>query len=149
MAERLLNDSVTKQVREAFDKQLTGDVQVIYFGTEKDCDYCDDTRQLVEEVVQLSDKLNLSVHDLENDRELANKYNLDKAPGLVIAGRDGDLILDYGIRMAGIPSGYEFGTFIQSLILVSGRDSGLAPKTRKALGDLKNQVNLLVFTTPT
>lgn len=149
MAERLLNDSVTKQVREAFDKQLTGDVQVIYFGTEKDCDYCDDTRQLVEEVVQLSDKLDLSVHDLENDRELANKYNLDKAPGLVIAGRDGDLILDYGIRMSGIPSGYEFGTFIQSLILVSGRDSGLAPKTRKALGDLKNQVNLLVFTTPT
>ena len=149
MPDRLLNENVVKQVKDAFDKQLAGDVQLFYFGKQDDCDYCSDTRQLVEEVVQLSDKIDLSIHDLDKDNELAKKYNLDKAPGLVIAGRDGDLILDYGIRLAGIPSGYEFGTLIQSMILVSRRDSGLAPNTRKVLSDLKDSVNLLVFTTPT
>ncbi|HSQ16551.1 MAG TPA: glutaredoxin, partial [Anaerolineales bacterium] len=60
-----------------------------------------------------------------------------------------DQITDYGIRYAGIPSGYEFSSLIQSLVLVSGRDSGLAPETRQALADLKQPVLLQVFVTPT
>jgi alkyl hydroperoxide reductase subunit AhpF len=149
MTEKLLNDNVTGQVRKVFDQQLAQPVEVLFFGKQADCDYCDDTQQLVQEVVDLSEKLGMSAYDLEQDAEIARQYNVDKTPGLVIAGRDGDKIIDYGIRYAGIPSGYEFGSLIQSLVLVSGRESGLNPKTRQALKELKKPVNMLVFTTPT
>jgi alkyl hydroperoxide reductase subunit AhpF len=144
----LLNDNVKNQVRTAF-AQLKEPVQVLFFGAETNCEYCADTRQLVEEVTALSDKLSLSVHDLEKDAALARQYKMDKAPGLVIAGRDGDQLLDYGIRLAGIPSGHEFSTLIQDLILVSSRDSGLNQNTRHALSKLTQPVLLQVFATPT
>jgi glutaredoxin-like protein len=149
MAEKLLNDGIIKQVKDAFDQQMRQPVQVIYFGKQNDCDYCADTRQLVEEVVELSDKIELKIYDLEVDSEIARQYHLDKAPGLVIAGKDGDSISDYGIRFAGIPSGYEFSSLIQSLMMVSGRDSGLREKTRLALKQLKQPIHLAVFSTPT
>ena len=149
MPERLLNDNIAQQVKDSFDKGLVESVQVIFFGEEDDCHYCPDTLQLVGEVVELSDKLELLVYDLEKDADLARLYNVSKAPGLVIAAKDGDEIRDYGIRFAGIPSGYEFSSLIQSLILVSGRDSGLNARTRQVLGELKKPVDLMVFATPT
>jgi glutaredoxin-like protein len=149
VADKLLNDGITKQVKDAFEKQMRQPVQAIFFGKQTDCDYCADTRQLVEEVVELSDKIDLKIYDLEKDGEIARQYHLDKAPGLVIASKDGDKIIDYGIRFAGIPAGYEFSSLIQSLIMVSGGDSGLKEKTRQALKDLKQPIHLAVFSTPT
>jgi glutaredoxin-like protein len=57
--------------------------------------------------------------------------------------------MDYGVRFAGIPSGHEFSSLIEGLILVSGRDSGLSGEIRKQLRGLKNPVLLQVFVTPT
>lgn len=68
---------------------------------------------------------------------------------MVIAGRDGDQILDYGIRLAGIPAGHEFSSLVHDMILVSGRDSGLDSRTRAFLAGLEQPVLLQVFVTPT
>jgi len=146
--DELLNEEVRGQIREIFE-QLKEPVQVLFFGSEKDCEYCDDTRRLVQEVTALSDKLDLSVHDFDEEGQLAQQYRVDKVPGLVLAGRDGDQILDYGIRYAGIPSGHEFSSLIHDLILVSGRDSGLNEQTREFLASLDKPVHLQVFVTPT
>lgn len=144
----LLTEEVRDQVREVFNG-LKEPVQVLFFGNKSDCDYCDDTLQLIKEVVDLSDKLDLDVNDVQEDAGIAKQYKVDKAPGLVIAGRDDDRIQDYGIRFAGIPSGHEFSTLINSLLLVSGRDSGLNQNTRQALSELTEPVDMLVFVTPT
>lgn len=146
--QELLNEEVKGQVREVFS-QLKEPTEVLFFGKSEDCEYCDDTRRLVEEIVRLSDKLALSVYDLDEDAEIARQYKVDKAPGLVITGRDGDQILDYGIRYAGIPAGHEFTSIIHDLVLVSGRDSGLSQETRETLNALDQPVLLQVFVTPT
>lgn len=148
MPTKLLNDDILGQVREVFD-ELQQPVEVLFFGSQSDCMYCDDALQLVSEVVELSDKLGLSVYDLDNDAAVAKQYKVDKAPGIVIAGRDGDQILDFGIRYAGIPSGHEFSSLIHDFVLVSGRDSGLSEKTRNYLKNLDKPVHLQVFVTPT
>ena len=80
---------------------------------------------------------------------MAKQYRVDKVPGLIIAGKNGDQIHDYGVRYSGIPSGHEFSSFIHSIILVSGRDSGLNAKTREILSKLTEPVHLQVFVTPT
>jgi glutaredoxin-like protein len=100
-------------------------------------------------VVSLSDKLSVSVFDVEADAAVAARYHVEMTPGLVIAAEGEDGPVDYGIRYAGIPSGHEFSSLIQDLILVSGRDSGLNEQTRQFLADLKEPVHLQVFVTPT
>ncbi len=149
MSNKLLRDDIVKQVKEVFDSQLKNAVEILFFGNKDDCEHCDDTRQLVEEVSNISDKLHLSSYDLQDDPEIAQQYHVTMAPGLVLAAKDENQLIDYGIRYAGIPSGYEFSSLIQDLILVSGRDSGLSQETRTALAELKKPVHLQVFVTPT
>lgn len=146
---QLLNDDITHQVKDLFDKDLNQPVEIIFFGREENCDYCDDTLQLVEEVTDISDKIFLSQYDLEKDSEVAQKYNVKLTPSLVITAREGEALQDYGVRYAGIPSGHEFSSLIHDLILVSGRDSGLSESTRKSIKEIKKPIHLQVFVTPT
>ena len=148
MATKLLNEEIVSQIREAFE-QLSQPVEVLFFGSKADCEYCDDTLQLVEEVTSISDKLSLKKFDVDADPLIAQQYNVDKVPSMVVVGRDGDQLVDYGIRLAGIPSGHEFSSLIQDLILVSNRDSALDQETRKFLNGLDKPVLLQVFVTPT
>lgn len=148
MTTKLLNDEIASQVREVFEG-LQEPVEVFFFGAKEGCAYCDDTRQMVEEIVELSDLLGMEVYDLDDDAEIASQYKVDKTPGLVLLGRDGEQFLDYGIRYAGIPSGHEFSSLINDLVLVSGRDSGLDQKTRDYLAGLDEAVLLQVYVTPT
>ena len=145
---QLLNDDITRQIREVFDG-LKYPVHLMFFGSKTNCDYCDDTRQLVEEVVAISDLLSVQIFDMDADADLATKFNVDKAPGLVIAAKEGEQITDFGVRLAGIPSGHEFTSLIQDIVLVSNRDSGLNPQTREFLKGLDKPVVLQVFVTPT
>jgi alkyl hydroperoxide reductase subunit AhpF len=148
MTEDLLNEQITGQIREAFSN-LKEPVAILFFGSRKNCDYCDDTRQLLEEVSAIDNRLTLKVHDIDEDSEVAKLYRVDKTPGIVIAAMNGDTISDFGIQYSGIPSGHEFSTLIQAILLVSGRDSGLTPQTREFLKNLQRPLHLQVFVTPT
>jgi glutaredoxin-like protein len=153
----LLNDDVREQVKAVFDAQLKQPVEVLFFGSTEEgiCVYCNDTRKLMEEVVSISDKLHISIYDLDQNSPTAKTYHVDKAPTLVITGRDWDsstgkeTFTDFGVRYVGLPSGHEFSSLIHSLILVSNRDSGLAPQTRQFLKTLTKPIHLQVFVTPT
>ncbi|WP_345325495.1 hypothetical protein [Candidatus Villigracilis proximus] len=80
---------------------------------------------------------------------MAHKFNVDKVPAIVIAARDGDEIIDLGVQYSGIPAGHEFGTLINDIVLVSGRDSGLSEEVRAFLKNLEKPLHLQVFVTPT
>lgn len=147
--ERLLSDDLIVQIRQVFEN-LKEPVQVLLFTAQSREDICAPTRQLLEELTAVSDKLSLSVHDMDAEPGLAATYQTTgKAPALVIAARDGEQVVDYGIRYLGIPSGHEFSTLIQDLILVSGRDSGLSDQLRSYVRALQKPLHLEVFVTPT
>ena len=148
MTNVLLNEDIIGEVSAVFE-QLKEPVEVLFFGKKMDCEYCADTLQLIQEVVDLSKKLSLTIVDIEEEPAVAGQYNVDKTPGLVVAGRDGEKILDYGIRHAGIPSGHEFSTLINDIVMVSGRESGLNQQTREFLNGLNEPVLMQVFVTPT
>ncbi len=146
--ERILDDHVVGQVREAF-AELREPVEILFFGSEKDCEYCETTRQLLGEVSAIHGAVSFHSYSLEADRELAASFGVDKAPCIVVAGKDADGVQDLGIRFAGIPSGHEFSTLISDIIMVSKRDSGLDAKTREYLKTLDQPLLLQVFVTPT
>ncbi len=146
--EKLLDKSVVKQIQQAF-AELKEPVQVLYFRSEADCEYCDEAQQLLEEVAAIDDRIGLTVHDRTRDIEAAKRFGVDKSPSLVVAARDGDEIVDLGMRFSGIPSGHEFSTLVNDIVLASKRDSGLSQATRDFLKGLEEPLLLQVFVTPT
>ncbi len=145
----VLNQELTKQLIELFEAQLVQPVEVLYFFRKDGCDTCQETSQMLDEIALLSDKLHITKYDVDDNPAIAQKFNIQLTPGLVIAGGGPGEVIDYGIRFAGIPSGYEFGSLIHTIIMVSKRDSGLEPEVRKQLEDLRRPVHLRVFVTPT
>lgn len=145
--EKLLNEQIVGQVKEVFDG-LKEPVQLVFFGSEQ-CDYCSETRQLVEEVAETHASISTAYYDLDKNADMAAKFNVDKVPAIVIAAQNGDEVVNYGIQYSGIPSGHEFSTLINDIILVSGRDSGLDEETRTYLKNLTTPLHMQVFVTPT
>ena len=146
--EKLLSEQVVSQISQSFE-QMKEPVQILFFGSEDNCEYCTDTRQLLEEVTAIDEKLSLSIYDFQDNADMAAKYNVDRVPAIVIAGKDGDQVTDFGVQYSGIPAGHEFGTLINDIVLVSGRDSGLSAEAREFLKNLDKPLHLQVFVTPT
>ena len=146
--EKLLNTEVVGQIKGVF-VQMKEPVQILFFGSNDNCDFCGDTRQLLEEVAAIDARIGLSLYDLSADAQVAKQFNIDKAPGIVIAAKDDDQVLDFGIQYSGVPSGHEFSTLINDILLVSGRDSGLSQGVRDYLKNLDKPLHMQVFVTPT
>ncbi len=146
--EKVLDDQIVKQINEVF-AGMQEPVQVLFFGSKANCDYCNETQQLLEEVAALSDKLELSVYDVQEHQDIASQFNVTNAPGIVIAAKDRTEVKNLGIQFSGIPSGHEFSTLINDILIVSKRESGLDAKTREFLKNLNQPLHLQVFVTPT
>jgi len=133
--------------KEVIKKELSGltkPVRIINFTQENECNYCRETTEILSEVAELSDKISVEIYDFVSDKEIVDKYKIDKIPATAIVGD-----IDNGIRFYGIPSGYEFISLLDSIKMVSAGSSGLDERSRKALGNLKKPIHLQVFVTPT
>lgn len=147
--ERMLNDDIVKQLTEMFE-DLKQPVAMLFFGsTDENCQYCEQTYQLLEEIAPVSKSLTLEKYDINHDIDKANQYKVDKTPAIVLCAQNGLELVDYGIRIYGIPAGQEFGILIHSILLVSKGESGLDEDSVAFLNELKDPVHLQVFVTPT
>lgn len=143
-----LDDNITSQIKEVFNN-LTNPVEILVFTRQKDCDYCEDTRTLLEEVCSLSDKVSLKSVDVEKQPDLAGDYHISRTPGIVVLGQVDGKMNDFGIRFSGIPAGHEFSALIHSILTVSSQDVAFNSETMEFLNSLKSPIYLEVFTTPT
>ena len=126
---------------------LQSPVTVVMFTQELECEYCRETRMIAEEVAELSDSITLEVYNFVTDKEVAEEYDIDKIPAIAVL-RGGDDPKDYGIRYYGIPSGYEFSSLIEDVMMVSQGESGLSEATKAQLAELSEPVHVQVFVTP-
>jgi len=133
-----------EHIQKFFEEKLVNPVRLVMFTQEFECEYCAETRQLVEEIAQLSPKITAEIYNFVTDKAQAEKYQIDKIPAIAIIGQK-----DYGIRFYGIPSGYEFSTLLEDIVDVSRGESGLSEASKKALATLTKPVHIQVFVTPT
>jgi len=108
------------------------------------CRTCYETEQLLKEVVPLSDKLSLEIRNFVTDVDDVRKLGIDQIPAICPVTDK-----DHGIRLYGIPSGYEFATLLETFLLLCGGASGVAEETQTVLQSLTKPVQLKVFVTPT
>ncbi len=152
----LLQESDREQLKQEFAK-LQNPVKLVFFTQALDCDYCGLTQQVLEEVVELSDKIHLEILNFAIDKDRAADYKIAHVPAIAVVRvetreKDGAVETvdrDYGIRFYGVPAGYEFASLLGDILDVSSGDSGLSPQTKSALAELQSPLHLQVFTTPT
>ena len=142
---RLMDPETEQQVREVL-AAVKSPVTLKMFTQDFDCEACNGTRQIIEEVADLSDLISVEVHDFAAESDLARSLGADKVPAIFVLDADRR---DRGIRFFGIPAGYEFTSLIEAIVLVGTGDSALEDDTRKFLDALQTPLHLQVFVTPT
>ncbi|ASI99878.1 protein disulfide oxidoreductase [Thermococcus celer] len=143
----LISDSDKKVIKEEFFSKLTNPVKIIGFTGKDHCQYCDQLKQLMKELSELSDKLTYEFHDFDTEegRKIAERYRIDNAPAVTIT-QDGK---DMGVRFFGLPAGHEFGAFLEDIVDVSNARTDLMPESKEELAKIDRDVRILVFVTPT
>jgi glutaredoxin-like protein len=139
----LLDDKIRQEVKAALG-QLPNPVRLVMFTQEFECQFCRETRQLVEEVAGVHDQISAEVYNFVVDQDRAEEFGIDKIPAIAVVGEK-----DYGIRFYGIPSGYEFSSLIESIRLASSGKPQLSPAGLELAQGLEDPVHIQVYVTPT
>jgi len=140
----LIPDDKKELLKVDFKEKLVDPVKIVMFTQEIECRYCSDTRNLVQDIATLDDKITTEIHDFVADAAKAKEYGIDKIPALAIIGKK-----DYGVRIYGIPYGYELQTLIEAVINVSKGTTDLSENTKSILKEVKSPVHIQVFVTLT
>ncbi len=140
----LLPEDKKELLRNDFNKELVDPVKLVMFTQEVECQYCSQTRKLAEEMGTISDKVTTEVYDFMADAAKVKEYGIERVPAIAVVGKK-----DYGVRIYGIPYGYELQTLIEAIINVSKGKTDLSERTKTVLKDVKTPVNIKVFVTLT
>jgi thioredoxin reductase (NADPH) len=135
------NENFMRQLKQTFD-QFSHDIP-IYMFTQRGMDdiFAQTNRQIVRTFRQLSSKITFKEYYL--DHELAQKYNVDRSPTLLIAPER------VSIRWLGAPLGEEGRTFLETLILVGLGQSNLNEQSLKVLNKIDTPRSVKLFVSAT
>jgi alkyl hydroperoxide reductase subunit AhpF len=105
------------------------------------CATCDDARELAEDLQESApDLIQLEVIDVT-----VQDSDVRELPTLAL-GFPGE---EPRIRWLGLPAGYEFATVVDAIERVSTGEHGLSESTVEQLARVDEQVEVMVFATPT
>jgi alkyl hydroperoxide reductase subunit AhpF len=140
----LINDEIAGQLREEF-QGLAGPVRLLVFSQALADPDSEQVARLVSELCALDPRLGVEDVNFVLEQEKVAAFGIDRTPAIAIVAPE----KDYGIRMYGMPSGYEFGSLIDAIMTVSRGKSSLSEETRQALAKVDRPVHIQVFSTPT
>ena len=125
---------------------ITTPVTILFFTQTIDApDTALIARQVLDEVVSLSDQISLEEVNFVLDPERAAQFGIDGIPAVALL-RGGE---DTRIRFLGAPAGYEFMSLIDAVILAGTGESGLTPESKALVAaHVTKPMEMLVFVTP-
>jgi len=126
-------------------------VRVLFFTQTLGCETCVHTRQILDELPALSDRVTIEEVNFVLDKDKSAKYGIDRVPGIAVVGVDesgGER--DSRIRFLGAPEGWDFLSLVDAVLLVGGASTEtLSEATIARVGQLTESLALQVFVTPT
>ncbi len=149
---KLISDQDKTQLKRTFRKDLPNDVKLLLFTQRpspitipgRECQYCAQTQQLLEELASLSPRLHLETIDFYQQRQSANDHGISRIPAIVLDANGSSRLKFYGF-----PLGYELAAIIEGIKTISRGVSPLSMATRKQLRQVNKPVHIQVFVSPT
>lgn len=168
----IIADRDRPAVRDLLARELVLDVELLLFtrgrsfpfaSGRQDSQSCAETRELLEELVNLSDKLHLALQDVDAEPAAATLYNVTALPTVIVRRRpDAKEGASYdasahaipaeagaNVRFLGLPGGYEFSTLLADVVDVSKGRTDLSAEARAVVRAIDAPVHIQVFVTPT
>lgn len=146
-----LDQEVKEQVSQAL-KPVTNPVELVVYTASKlvlpgqePAGLQEETLALLKEVAELSPHLSVAEKPIASDPEAA-LLGITRAPTILLREAGSTRT---NIRFLGLPSGYEFSTLIETVVMLGSGQSGLGERSRVELGKLDSPVRMQVFVTPT
>jgi len=122
---------------------MRSDVRLVLFSRDGgECKYCDEAEGLLADVAASAPRVTVEVLSLKKDAARAQELGIDKVPGIALLGKK-----DYNLRYFGLPSGYDFIPFVETILAVANDDPGVSAESVAMLAKLKKPVQLSVFVT--
>lgn len=140
----LIDDEVAAELKQEF-QNLGNPVRLLVFSQALADPESEQVRRLVEELAGLDPRIRAESYNFVLDQDKVREVGIARIPAIAILGES----KDYGLRMYGLPQGYEFGSLVDAILAVSSGESGLGEETKSALRALDKPVHIQVFSTPT
>jgi glutaredoxin-like protein len=138
-----------EKLRDAFAR-MERPVRLLFFTQTLGCDTCLQTRQILDELPLISDRITIDEINFVLEPDKAKQYGIDRVPAVAVVGQEeSGTERDSKIRFLGAPSGYEFASLIQAVLLVGGRASMLSAESLSLIAAVGSPITVRVFTTPT
>ena len=102
-------------------------------------------KQVLDEVARLNDKIRVEEKNFILDLDDRGKYGIDQSPALVFLA-DGE---DTRMRMFGAPTGYEFVSLVEAILIAGTGRVELEDSTRALIAGADKPTKIQVFSTPT
>jgi len=144
----LISPADQETLRTAF-AEMTRSVRILFFTQTIGCETCVQTRQILDELPALSDRIAVDEVNLVLEGDRAKEYGVDRAPAIALLYDDEGTLRDSRIRFLGAPAGYEFISLVQAVLLAGGRASGLTEPNYARVAAVDKPTVMQVFTTPT
>ncbi|MCS6806903.1 MAG: thioredoxin family protein [Acidobacteriota bacterium] len=151
----LLSERDKKRLESFFRSKLVRPVRLLLFVQEQfllwtewsqPCQFCRETKELVETLSQLSPLIQAEIHDFDREQEVAERYQVDKIPALIVTAQGED---QTGVRYYGIPAGFEFTSLVEDIMDVSRGTTDIDAQVRQRIGAITTPTHIQVFVTPT
>ena len=144
----LVSPADQERLRESF-AELKRPVRLLFFTQALGCETCLETRQILDELPPLSDKITIEEVNFVLDGDRVAQYGIDRVPAIAVAYEEDGSVKDSRIRFLGTPRGYEFISLVQAVLLVGGAGSILSADNRAKVEAVGHPITMRVFTTPT
>jgi len=141
--QKLLDQDIQNQIKD-FLSPMVNPVTLVLFTQESPCDTCTETRQLLSEIAELSDKLTFVEKDLVEDIKEVDLYGIEMTPSFVMLDHEGKY---RGVKFNGIPAGHEINSFLSAILDMSGLDFGYDAALISRIKKINKPVNIKVFVT--
>ncbi|MGB9749621.1 MAG: protein disulfide oxidoreductase [Caldisericia bacterium] len=152
----IIQEKDKKIIKERFDESLKDEVKILFFkksgvgvwtpevNEDTECKYCKEAEEIYTDIASLSDLVKLEVYEMGKDKEMFEKYQVERIPTAVLVGKNKGMV-----RYVGIPAGYEFTSFIEDIIDVSNGEIDFKDENIKKIENIKEKIHIQVFVTPT
>lgn len=103
------------------------------------------TKQVLDEIARLNEKVTIVEKSFVLDVEERAKYGIARAPAIVLLSGGEDT----RIRIYGAPTGYEFVSLVEGILLAGARTHDLSEDTLQLLAAVQEPQHIQIFSTPT
>ena len=145
----LISPADQQRLTETFN-EMPRPVRLLFFTQTLGCETCLQAKQILDELPVLSNKISIEEVNFVLEPARAAQYDIDRVPAVAVVGQnEAGEERDSKIRFLGTPSGYEFMSLIQAVLLVGGRPSMLSKESLELIAAVDVPTTVHVFTTPT